>query len=1101
MKRVNVWEEKVIIPTYEIGSPEKNPVFLENRVYQGSSGVVYPNPVIESIADEKIEKEWQAVFLENEYLKIMLLPQLGGRVQMAYDKTKERHFIYYNEVIKPALVGLTGPWISGGIEFNWPQHHRPTTYEAVEYDIIENPDGSKTVWCNEIDRMYRTKGMAGFTIYPDKSFLEINVKLYNRTSLPQTFLWWANPALRVNDHYQSIFPPDVHAVFDHGKRDVSAFPIAKGTYYKVDYSKGVDISRYKNIPVPTSYMAVNSKYDFVGGYEHDTQGGIVHVANHHVSPGKKQWTWGNGEFGYAWDRNLTDENGPYVELMCGVYTDNQPDFSWLMPYEEKSFSQYFMPYRDLGQIKNATQNAMVNLEVNQESISIKIYTTAIYKNASIELFHKDVSILKEDQHFSPHDSYSIKLENDKGYQLENCYFVLKTEDGKVLVDWQAEPPEFKEIPAAATAAKLPGEIESIEQLYLNGLHLEQYRHATYRPEDYYQEALKREPANAMCNKAMGMLLMRNGHFKEATQYLQKAVNTLLTRNPNPIDGEAHFYLGQSLQYQGMYEAAYDAYYKATWNAYCMDTAYFHLAQLTVFREDWKEALDLVNRSLDRNQNHHKARHLKVFLLRKLQRTEEAVTFASHSLHLDGFNHGIQFELSQLGQANKENVWYSKMNNIHSFIEISQDYAAFGAFEEAVQILENGIAQFPNRPYAITFYFLAYYKLHLGTASSFDWEKAATAIPDFCFPNQLEEAIVLEAAIKENPSDSFALYYLGNFYYHHRNFLKAIELWERSTDLNQDFPTVWRNLSLAYFNKNQAPQKALDCIHKAFELDDSDARVFMEYDQLLKKLNTPTEQRLLLFEKYEHLVEQRDDLYVEYVALLNLHEQYDKAYQQIMARQFHPWEGGEGKVTGQYEMTTKALATQLLDKGEVEKSMNWLRKAQDYPHSLGEGKLHGKQENDIYYYLGRAYQQLGDIQKANHLFEQGATGDLKPAVPWFYNDQQPDTIFYKGLSLLALHRHQEAQAVFNSLIDFANAHLNDKIRMDYFAVSYPEIQVWDMDFQQKNKIHCLYIRGLGYLGKNEVEKAKQDFLDVLTLENTHLGAKLHSQQFVNRLIKT
>ena len=195
-----------------------------------------------------------------------------------------------NQVIKPALVGLTGPWISGGIEFNWPQHHRPSTFEAVDFTINENEDGSKTVWVNEVERMFRTKGMAGFTLYPDKAYIEIRGKLYNRTPFPQTFLWWANPAVKVNDHYQSIFPPDVHAVFDHGKRDVSSFPIAKGVYYKVDYAPGTDISRYRNIPVPTSYMAVQSKYNFIGGYEHDSRAGLLHVADHHISPGKKQWT-------------------------------------------------------------------------------------------------------------------------------------------------------------------------------------------------------------------------------------------------------------------------------------------------------------------------------------------------------------------------------------------------------------------------------------------------------------------------------------------------------------------------------------------------------------------------------------------------------------------------------------------------------------------------------------------------------------------------------------------------------------------------------------------------------------------------------------------
>ena len=196
---VRAWEEDILLPTYEIGKEEKNPIFLEKRVYQGSSGSVYPYPVVEKISDEKKDKLYHALFIENEYIKVMILPELGGRIHMAYDKVKQRHFVYYNQVVKPALVGLTGPWISGGIEFNWPQHHRPSTFLPTDFSIEEHADGSKTVWCNEVERMFRTKGMQGFTLYPGKAYIEINVKIYNRTSFPQTFLWWANPAVVVND--------------------------------------------------------------------------------------------------------------------------------------------------------------------------------------------------------------------------------------------------------------------------------------------------------------------------------------------------------------------------------------------------------------------------------------------------------------------------------------------------------------------------------------------------------------------------------------------------------------------------------------------------------------------------------------------------------------------------------------------------------------------------------------------------------------------------------------------------------------------------------------------------------------------------------------
>src|SRR3954468_6953541 len=391
----HAWRERITIPTYEAGQPDANPVFLEKRVYQGSSGAVYPYPVVESISDEKVARDYDAVWLENEYLKIMILPELGGRVQMALDKTNDYHFVYYNRVIKPALVGLAGPWISGGIEFNWPQHHRPSTFHPVDVDLIAGDDGSWTVWCNEIDRMVGTRGMHGFRLYPGKAYLEVLVRLSNRTPLPETFLWWANPAVHVDENHQSIFPPDVCAVMDHGKRDVSTFPIATGEYYKVDYSPGTDISRYKNIPVPTSYMAYHSDYNFVGSYDHGRQAGLLHVASHHVSPGKKQWTWGCGEFGQAWDRQLTDDDGPYIELMCGVYTDNQPDFSWLSPGEEKSFSQFFMPYKGVGVIKNATIDAVLGFEFEGSRAIVRAYVTAECPSARIVLMAGERIVLDE----------------------------------------------------------------------------------------------------------------------------------------------------------------------------------------------------------------------------------------------------------------------------------------------------------------------------------------------------------------------------------------------------------------------------------------------------------------------------------------------------------------------------------------------------------------------------------------------------------------------------------------------------------------------------------------------------------------------------------
>ncbi|MBS1601335.1 MAG: DUF5107 domain-containing protein [Bacteroidetes bacterium] len=1080
---VKAWSEKISIPTYPTGRPEKNPMFLEKRVYQGSSGVVYPHPVVEAISDEKTDQLYNAVFIENDYLKIMILPELGGRIQRAYDKVRGRDFIYYNQVIKPALVGLAGPWISGGIEFNWPQHHRPSTYSPVDHTIEKFEDGSVTVWVNEIEVMFRTKGMAGFTLYPDKAYLEIKGRVFNRTPFPQTFLWWANPAVKVNDAYQSVFPPDVYAVFDHGKRDVSDFPIATGTYYKVNYAPGTDISRYANIPVPTSYMAIRSGYDFMGCYEHDTQAGMLHVANHHVSPGKKQWTWGNGDFGQAWDRNLTDEDGPYIELMTGVYTDNQPDFSWLQPNEEKVFEQYFMPYAVVGQVKNATKEAMLNLQWEGDVARVKVYTTAVYKDAVVRLLCKGKVVKEGSCEISPRQVFEGEfLPGEKG-NAGDWGVVVTDASGLVLVAWQDSDPsgERPSIPAPATAALAPADIAQVEDLYLNGLHLEQYRHATYNPVDYYTEGLRRSPEDIRCNNAMGLLLLRRGQFEKAEPYFRRAVSAITRRNPNPYDGEPFYNLGWSLKMQGRLTEAYDAFYKATWNDAWQHSGFLALARIATAQRRYKEALDLVERSLVRNYHSPVARHLKAALLRKLGRPAEA--FIRESLAIDPFNFGCLFEL---GTEEFVPLMRGSLNN---YLELSLDYAQAGLFEEADKVLGNCPAVSP----LVSYYRGWFASLAGHAAAALGFYKAA-AVQDatYCFPNKIEEVLILQDARRFNPSDARAGYYLGNLWYDKRQYADAIACWEESALLDDGFPTVFRNLSLAYYNKLGRKEDAVAFLEKAFALDPGDARVLMELDQLYKIIGRPFGQRLELLERYPLLVDQRDDLYLERVTLYNQLKEYEMARGLLALRKFHPWEGGEGKVVGQYLLCHHELAKQAIASGKLQEALELLTATEVYPENLGEGKLYGTQENDRYYLLGLVYEGLGQREKALENFRAATVGISQPAQAIYYNDPQPDKIIYQALAWYQLGEASTAHRIFRSFIEFGEAHMDDVITIDYFAVSLPDMLVFDQDINRRNRIHCTYLVGLGHLGLGDEPAARRYLGEVLRLDMNHQGAAVYLQ---------
>jgi len=508
----------------------------------------------------------------------------------------------------------------------------------------------------------------------------------------------------------------------------------------------------------------------------------------------------------------------------------------------------------------------------------------------------------------------------------------------------------------------------------------------------------------------------------------------------------------------------------------MDSGYFQLARIASKKQNWEEALELIDRSLIRNWHNHKARQLKASILRKLGKIADAEKLIEESIALDKFNFGVLFERCLHSPDRFSNpVRNEELNkllrgNIHTYIEFALDFAYAGLFDEAIALITLGINEQKDQSvYPMAWYYKAWFEFQNGdqSASEISLKQAAQACPDFCFPNHAESVVVLEWAKKQNPGDAKASYYLGNFWYNARQYTDAVENWEMSVKLDDSFPTVIRNLALAYFNKLNQPEKALAALEKAFSLDETDSRILMELDQLNKRLNFPVAERLKRLEKYPELVAFRDDLYLERAALYNQLGDYETAYSQIMDRKFHPWEGGEGKVTGQYVFSLTEMAKKAIQGKEYGIAIDLLTRAQSYPENLGEGKLYGAQENAIFYWLGNAFSGMDENGKACQYWEKASSGISEPAPAIFYNDQQPDTIFYQGLALIKLGRVSEAKNRFQTLIDFGNAHLNDEFRLDYFAVSLPDLQIWDDDLVKRNRQNCLNLIALGELGLSKV----------------------------------
>jgi tetratricopeptide (TPR) repeat protein len=1076
---VRCWEERVTIPTYPVQEADPNPMFLEKRVYQGSSGRVYPNPFTDRVALEKVDATYKAVFLGNEFIQLMILPEIGGRIHAGLDKTNGYDFFYRQHVIKPALVGLLGPWISGGVEFNWPQHHRPSTYMPVHTAIEEHADGSRTVWLSEHDPMLRMKGMLGIHLAPGKAIVEAKVRLYNRTPLPQTFLWWANVAVRVHDRYQAFFPPDVTFVADHARRAISLFPIARGSYYGVDYSPGTDISWYKNIPVPTSYMVTESKYDFFGGYDHGRAAGIVHTSNHLVAPGKKLWTWGNAEFGYAWDRNLTDDDGPYVELMAGAYTDNQPDFSWLQPYETKTFSQYWYPIQKIGPVKNANTEAAVNLEFDAGSVRVGVCVTE-RRNVRVTLTCKGQTVIEEQVELAPGEPLVCTIENSAVQPEEYRLCVLDSE-GKELIAYQPETAVDRTLPGPATEPPPPREIASADELFVTGLHLEQYRHATRSAEDYWREGLRRDADDSRLNNAMGLVYLRKGRFAEAEEHFTRAIHRLTLRNPNPYDGEPFYHLGLARLYQGKNSSAYEAFHKSVWNYAWQSAGNYGLASISAERGELRLALEQVEQSLLTNAASLNARGLKAALLRRMGRTADAKAVIGEALALDRLCFRMMAERFLLSREPQDLRAFAAAldGDIQTLLDVGYELAWSGFREDAYALLR-ACSREECFGHPMLWYTLSWLASSLGDEpqSSHNANQAESASPRYCFPARLEEMIVLEDAITRNPASARAHYYLGNLYYDKRRYEDAMRCWRRSVESDDRFSIPFRNLGIAEFNIRRNPEAADRMYARAFAVSPEDARVLYEWDQLKKRagLALPKE-RLRSLEERQDLVEYRDDLSVEYVMLLNQCRRWQAALERLSTRRFSPWEGGEGLVSAQYVHAHRALGLTELAAGKPAQALEHFEAARHYPENLGEGKHRLTLERDLDYFSGLAAQMLGDVELARHHWKAAAAP--LPAVGAHS--------YFQALALRNLDDDGAARAILSCLAQFAERLARTEPKIDYFATSLPNLLLFDDDLVKRNRVDTLFLNALVNDGLGDAEKAAHQFEQLLAEDPNHLLA--------------
>ncbi|WP_232430034.1 DUF5107 domain-containing protein [Parabacteroides sp. HGS0025] len=1067
------------IPTYQIGSPEIDPIFFTGRVYQGAEGYIYPYPLYDVLTEKKTEQEYNVLRLDNQYVDISILPEIGGRIFAAADKTNNYPFFYTQTGVKPALIGMLGAWLSGGVEWNIPDHHRASSYMPINWTMKENEDGSKTIWVGETELRHRLKWSVGVSVYPNRSWVEAKIKVINPTPMIQSMLYWANVSVHCNDQYQVIFPPDVQFGADHHKVYFTNWPEGETT---VGDGKTEDLSWWKNFTGSSrSIFAWGSEMSFLAGYDYGKDAGTVHVANRHVVPGKKFFLWGNNANGEMWNKILSDNDGHYLELMVGGYSDNQPDYSWINPGEIREFSQIWYPVKGIKGVKNATDDAAVNFEPTEgNNYRVGYCATTLYENARVIVKYKDRLLMDKRIDIDPDKYFLDQVSVPDLSDASALYTALYDAEGNLLVDYRPVVLDEKPLPKVIDGTQPVKEYKTNEELYLAGLRVDQFNNARLDYMDFYNEALSRDSMDARVNIEVGKHYIRQGKWEKAALHLNRAQARLSHDYTTVKNTEALYYLGYLYQMTGNTAKAIDAYWAATWTPDFKHRSFYELAVLAVKDKDYKQAMDMITQSLYVGGRDLQALTLKAYILRMQGKKEEAQETIRYIQGIDPLDYWSAAEASLATSQGASFLNTGTNHNskgiiaVQELLEVVSNYMTIGATEDALTLLNGAIALGePYASYPLLYYYKAYnlLKQNNQTEAVACLDKAGSLSPLNNYPFRIEEINLFETLLKESPDNSYLHYHLGNLLYYLGQKDTGLSHWIRSTELDPSFAIACRNVGFGYGCLNEL-DKSMKYYDMAIKANPNDPLLLTESDKIYEQANQPANVRLKRLESYLKTVMKHDDAVMRLLALYNASGQYDKAIKILDNRHFHLWEGG-GQVHDIYVDSHMLKGMKLLKGKRYKDAIREFELANQYPVNLEVAPSpRGGYEAKVYYLSGVAYEAMSQADKAKECFEKSANTDFR--------NRLTDLNYYKVKSLRKLSKNEEANA---TLADMQKSleHMQKNL-MD----SYAKFGEANQNVQQSN---ILYYSGLVHLLQNNSSTANEEFKQAVQLYPGNIWAKL------------
>ncbi len=1012
-----VWEAPLVIPTYELNPPNPYPAVLDWQRRKWRP--VYPYPFLDSLGTEKTNKAWTAVYLENEYLKVTVLPELGGHVYQIFDKTLNRDIIYSNPVMKYAMVALRGAWVSGGIEWNFPDGHTLTTVAPIDYVMRTEADGSAAVAIGDTERVQRMQWQVILRLRPGTRVLESEVTLNNRREVPGRYWYWSTAGAPA--------APDLR--FNYPMRE--AYPHAFWPVFKFPIEKGVDIGRFSEVPNFLSLFARDSKQDYFGVYYEKTDWGVVHVADHRELPGKKTWTWGTDDNGDIWIDKLTDGGGQYVEFQGGRF-ETQMEHQFIAPHRVEHFFEYWFGVNKMGGAWNeATRDAAVRVNLQGNRATVAIAANQRFSQAELILTSGDKQVHSEHIDLDPIRVFTTNI--DVPAPRQSLELTLKNKDGRVLLRYRTDSPvdnnpDFK---PATRPIPDPPNATSAEQSYVAGLALDK-KSKEREAREAYTEAVKRDPGFAPAHIALGLSFYRSGEYETAARHLEAA----LVRNKDA--GDAHYYLALAQRALGQTSEAEDHLLWLVRSGYRESVARYVLGEIALANGDNKKALEHLQQAVMLDPRDLKARTV-LAVAERLDGNNTAalarINEVANELPLDYLAINEQILINKAaGNTAKEKAAADQLQHLLSrepdaVLELAFDYTAIGQQREAIAVLESAIKRDPTgilavdktRVHPMLHYTLGYLYQKSGQR---DRARAQFALgmkgdPAFVFPHRVEEIDVLRAAVAANANDGRAEYYLGNVLAAMSRDREALAAWRDAVKLDPANTIAQRNFARGLWLVSQNREEAAAQYQRAISVSPGDFRLYIEFDKLLAELRA-TDRRIKLLEGAPPAVLAQSGAVQSLAGAYIDAGRFADAAALLGKTTFTSGEG-EDAALGLYRKAHLGLARKYREGGDHLKAASEFAALTEFPRNFGVGRPAMQSQAQYYVAAAREYEAAGKPDEAARWWQRAATEELnaptQPEEPW------SEHYYYKAVALDHVGRKADARKLYERL-----ARLNDDQKM-------------------------------------------------------------------------